>query len=125
MKGLLTLSVVAFFFVTTITNAEEEGSHHEQQYVNPKIPCNQWDSIAQTLVEQYQEVPVAEGTSALTMQDDKVFGGDLVVFINKDTGSYSVVVHFEDVGLGCIVGAGENFAPVGSKYLELYGAVEM
>ena len=127
MERLLTILVVAFFFclTTTITLAQEEGQPQPQSYVNPKIPCNSWDSISQALVTQYQEVPVAEGTSALTMQDDAVIGGELVFFVNKDTLTYSVVLHFEKEQMGCIVGAGEDFGPVGNKYLELYGAVKM
>ena len=126
MKRLLTLLVIAFFFVTTITNAEEEGAHNDQQMVNPAIPCNSWESVTHNLVNQYQEYPVAEGTSALTMQDGVVFGGQLVFFVNKDTQTYTVVLHFEDVNLGCVIGAGEKFGPVDqSEYLELYGAVEM
>ena len=114
--------VVAFFFLTTTINAKEEG---EQSYINPKVPCNSWGSIAHALVEQYEEVPVAEGTSALTMQDDVVLGADLVIFINKETLSYSVVLHFEKEEMGCIIGAGDGFGPVGQKYLELLGAVKM
>jgi len=125
MKRLLTILVVAFFFVTTTINAKEEGTHNDQQFVNPQIPCNQWDMITHNLVNDYQEFPVADGTSALTMQDGTVFGGTLVFFVNKDTSTYTVVVHFEDVNLGCVIGAGENFAPAGKKYLELLGAVKM
>ena len=115
--------VVAFFFVTTtITLAQEEG---EQSYVNPKIPCNSWDSITYNLVHEYKEVPAAEGTSALTMQDDTILGAELVFFVNKETLTYTVVLHFEKEQMGCIIGAGEQFGPVGRKYLELLGAVKL
>ena len=124
MKRLL-LMVVAFFFITTITKAEEEGTPNDQTVLNAQIPCNTWDVITTNIVHEYEEVPVAGGTSALTMPDGQVFGGDLVIFINPNTLTYTTVIHFESENLGCIVGAGEKFGPVVEKYLELYGAVRM
>jgi hypothetical protein len=126
MERLLTILVVAFFFVTTTINAEEEGSHPTDQFLSPTLPCNSWEVIAHNLVNGYSEVPVADGSGALTMQDSTVFGGETVIFINPDTGSYTLVFREEESGIACILAAGEQFGPADpQKYLEIMGAVTL
>lgn len=126
MRRLLTILVVAFFFVTTTINAEEEGSHPTDQFLSPMLPCNDWAVITHNLVNDYNEVPVADATGALTMQDSTVFGGETVIFINPDTGSYTLVFRDEKTSIACILAAGEKFGPADpQKYLEIMGAVTL
>ena len=100
-------------------------AEEEQQVISPVLPCNEWEVIAYNIVHEYNEVPAADGTGALTMPNQVTFGGTVVIFINKDSGTYTIVYRDTESNLACILAAGENFAPAGKKYLEILGDVKL
>jgi hypothetical protein len=129
---LLSLVLAALIFCSTVTYAEHlgEGTPKEPETLAPDnkifedmfrlpslIDCGPPDKI-QKMVDDYGEVPIAEGNTFIIRPDLILQPGPLTLFVNPSTKTWTMVVKFKPAGypeMWCVVGAGTEFGPAIQK----------
>lgn len=97
MKKFITVALI-IGLVTLLANAKEKSIQPVK--TNKKIVCFPIDSLLDDLKNKYGEEPMVMG---ITENMDDV---GMSLFINRDTGSYTVIEF--DKEAGCIVSVGNN-----------------
>lgn len=129
---LLSLAFAALIFCSTVTYAEHEGGNapkepetlapdnkiFEDMFRLPSlIDCGPPDKITK-MVQEYGEVPIAEGNTFIIRPDLMLQPGPLTLFVNPNTKTWTMVVKFKPSGypeMWCVVGAGTEFGPAIQK----------
>ena len=139
MKLLMILSLVVVSFASI--NASNAGIisatsnlHTTEDNVKPETPtpqpqpgkptimhlpsmidCSSPQAITQIVQGQFGEVPFVNGGTVIKRPDGVIMPTLMTLYVNIDTGTYSLVAKFLDVGFWCIVNSGGNFKPARSE----------
>ena len=139
MKLLMILSLVVVSFASI--NASNAGIisatsnlHTTEDNVKPETPtpqtqpnkptimhlpsmidCSSPQSITQIVQGQFGEVPFVNGGTVIKRPDGVIMPTLMTLYVNIDTGTYSLVAKFPDAGFWCIVNSGGNFKPARSE----------
>ena len=99
-------------------------SYAEVVTILQKVPCNEWKLVSENLVKNYGEIPAVTGITGITGVTDKTIKGELVVFMNPETRTYTLVVRLgsESDSPACAIAAGDEMgAADGKEYDDLRG----
>lgn len=69
--------------------------------MSQEIPCGEYDIVMEQVAEDWEEIPLAFGTSSN--------GAILQITYNEVTGEYSLLMTNPANGLTCLVDSGDNF----------------
>ena len=128
---LLTIVFATLLFCSSFAYAEHEGTTpQEPKTLQPDskifedmfrlpslIDCGPPEMVAK-MMEDYKEVPVAEGNTFINRPDLMLQPGPFTLYVNPNTKSWTMVVKFKPAGfpeMWCTVGAGTDFGPVLQK----------
>jgi hypothetical protein len=75
------------------------------------IDCGRPESIQELVVGQFQELPFVNGGTVVKRPDGVIMPALMTIYVNLETGTYSLVAKFPEVGLWCIINSGGNFKP--------------
>ena len=102
--------------LTQLTAQEQDQQPQDpNQYKMPgmmKLPtfidCGPYDAILGIVQGQYGEQPFAIFESFIQIPNGQIITGPSALYVNQQTGTWSVVVEIQSAGL-CIVQMGKNF----------------
>ena len=110
--------------ILSLALAAASPSYAEVVTILQKIPCNEWKLVSENLVKNYGEIPAVKGITGITGKNDKTAKGELVVFMNPETKTYTVVVRLgpESDAPTCAIAAGDGMSAAdGKEYDDLRG----
>lgn len=128
MRAIKTFALVCFLVLIfgTPTYAEHESKENNQE-VNPtpelQVPnnysrppllaeCDLSERIFETVVGKYKEQPFAKMRVYLAIPGvPQPILAPGIIFVNAETGTFSIVVTFAESNRACIVSTGDGFGP--------------
>lgn len=111
MRGLF-LAALAMFLATAVhSQTPNDGTQPEDEikFFMAAQACANANTVFQSM-QQYQEQPLLSGLGNLRHISGTVFSSNIVLFVNQDTGTWSLVALYEDF-TACIVAEGSEFEP--------------
>lgn len=82
-----------------------------QEFVVMSQPCTSPELIIQDTVE-FQEQPLftASGFQMLAVTGE-LAAGEMMIWVNQDTGTWTMAVAYPNTGLACLMASGHSFQP--------------
>tara|TARA_B100000900_G_scaffold225408_1_gene191324 strand:+ start:1989 stop:2414 length:426 start_codon:yes stop_codon:yes gene_type:complete len=134
MKLLMILSLVVVSFAsisnyagagiisatnsTTEDNIKPEMPSPQQRPKGPSvmhlpsiIDCSAPQNILEIVVGQFNEQPFVNGGTVVKRPDGVIMPALMTLYVNMQTGTYSLVAKFPEVSLWCIINSGGDFKP--------------
>ena len=94
----------------TIALAQETPKTSAKTFYGTQA-CDDVMSMTNTVVGKYGEQPLFKGMGIqFSAADGKGYAGSMMMFVNQDTGSWSLITLYLD-GTGCMVATGREFEP--------------
>jgi len=73
--------------------------------------CDNVMTMTDLVVGKYREQPLFKAMGLqFSAQDGKAYAGSMMMFVNQDTGTWSLITLYPD-GTGCMVATGREFEP--------------
>lgn len=73
--------------------------------------CDNVITMTDLVVGKYKEQPLFKAMGLqFSAQDGKAYAGSMMMFVNQDTGTWSLITLYPD-GTGCMVATGREFEP--------------
>ena len=73
--------------------------------------CDNVITMTNLVVGKYKEQPLFKAMGLqFSAQDGKGYAGSMMMFVNQDTGTWSLITLYPD-GTGCMVATGRDFEP--------------
>ena len=73
--------------------------------------CDNVITMTDLVVGKYREQPLFKAMGLqFSAQDGKAYAGSMMMFVNQDTGTWSLITLYPD-GTGCMVATGREFEP--------------
>ena len=127
-KLLIVLSLVVISFVTVSSNAGLLSALAQENNPNPETPqatpegppimqlpsiidCSHPRAIESIVVGQFKERPLVNANTVIKRPDGVIMPAGMTLYVNIETGTYSLVAKFKDIGFWCIINSGGNFQP--------------
>jgi hypothetical protein len=127
-KLLIVLSLVVISFVTVSSNAGLLSALAQENNPNPETPqatpegppimqlpsmidCSHPRTIESIVVGQFKERPLVNANTVIKRPDGVIMPAGMTLYVNIETGTYSLVAKFKDIGFWCIINSGGNFQP--------------
>jgi len=134
MKLLMILSLVAVSFAsinnyanagfisatnnTTENNVKPETPNPQERPEGPSImhlpaiiDCSAPQNILEIVQGQFGEIPFVNGGTVVKRPDGVIMPALMTLYVNMQTGTYSLIAKFPEVSLWCIINSGGNFKP--------------
>jgi hypothetical protein len=114
MKKLISLALL----LPTIALAQETPNRSAKTFYGTQA-CDDVMSMTNTVVGKYGEQPLFKGMGIqFSAADGKGYAGSMMMFVNQDTGSWSLITLYGD-GTGCMVASGKEFEPYGGPRITI------
>ena len=81
----------------------------ELQYLPAIVDCGPPTTIAEILA-RFEELPFLEGETVVKRPDGVIMRAKMTMYLNAETGSYSLVAKFP-VNIWCVINSGGNVKP--------------
>jgi hypothetical protein len=97
--------------LTLIISVAQAQSKNDTLVFSNASECKPTGVIEEYVGKEYGEMPFSK--SKIILQSSKttrLFEGDLVIYVNPRSKTYTLVVQFDDK-VSCVLGAGSDFAP--------------
>lgn len=97
--------------LTLIVSVAQAQSKNDTLVFSNASECKPTGVIEKYVGNEYGELPFSK--SKIILQSSKttrLFEGDLVIYVNPGSKTYTLVVQFDDK-VSCVLGAGGDFAP--------------
>lgn len=102
---------MALLLLPTIALSQQETPNTSAKTFYGKQACDSVFSMTDTVVGKYKEQPLFKGMSIqFSSIDSKGYIGSAMMFVNQDTGTWSLVALYPD-GTGCMIASGKKFEP--------------
>lgn len=74
--------------------------------------CTPSDEMQQSLAAEFNEIPfvIAQGNVESSVGPN-IYTGLMITYVNPKTASFTMVIHFEEKNVSCVVMTGEGFQP--------------
>lgn len=119
-KLLIVLSLVVISFVTVSSNAGLLSALAQENKPNPETPqatpegppimqlpsiidCSHPRAIESIVVGQFKERPLVNANTVIKRPDGVIMPAGMTLYVNIETGTYSLVAKFKDIGFWCII----------------------
>lgn len=74
--------------------------------------CIPSDELQQSLATTFNEIPFAIGQGDVeSATGPEVYTGIMIMFVNPKTTTFTIVMHFEEKNISCVMTAGKGFQP--------------
>ena len=95
----------------TIALAQQETPNTSAKTFYSKQACDNVISMTNTVVGKYKEQPLFKGKGIqFSSIDGQGYVGSAMMFVNQDTGTWSLIILYGD-GTGCMIASGKEFEP--------------
>ena len=95
----------------TIALAQQETPNTSAKTFYSKQACDSVISMTNTVVGKYKEQPLFKGKGIqFSSTDGRGYVGSTMMFVNQDTGTWSLITLYGD-GTGCMIASGKEFEP--------------
>ena len=129
MKLLMILSLVVVSFASISANAGFISATTNNNEVKPETPtpqtrqgppimhlpsiidCSAPQNIQEIVQGQFGEIPFVNGCTVVKRPDGVIMPALMTLYVNMETGTYSLIAKFPEVSLWCIINSGGNFKP--------------
>lgn len=129
MKLLMILSLVVVSFASISANAGFISATPNNNEVKPETPnpqtrqgppimhlpsiidCSAPQNIQEIVQGQFGEIPFVNGGTVVKRPDGVIMPALMTLYVNMETGTYSLIAKFPEVSLWCIINSGGNFKP--------------
>jgi hypothetical protein len=129
MKLLMILSLVVVSFASISANAGFISATTNNNEVKPETPtpqtrqgppimhlpsiidCSAPQNIQEIVQGQFGEIPFVNGGTVIKRPDGVIMPALMTLYVNMETGTYSLIAKFPEVSLWCIINSGGNFKP--------------
>lgn len=103
----------------TIALAQETPKRSAKTFYSTQA-CDDVMSMTNTVVGKYGEQPLFKGMGIQfsAAENGKGYVGSMMMFVNQDTGSWSLITLYGD-GTGCMVASGKEFEPYGGPKINI------
>jgi len=133
MKLLMILSLVVISFASISANAGFISATPNNNEVKPETPtpqtrqgppimhlpsiidCSAPQNIQEIVQGQFGEIPFVNGGTVVKRPDGVIMPALMTLYVNMETGTYSLIAKFPEVSLWCIINSGGNFKPARSE----------
>jgi hypothetical protein len=108
---MLKLATTLLGLTLTLGSVQANQTRNNVQVFSNASECTPTGIIEQVVQKEHGEQPFSK--SKILLQSSKtarLYEGNLVIYVNSKTKTYTLVVQFDD-NVSCILGAGGNFAP--------------
>jgi hypothetical protein len=75
------------------------------------IDCSSPQNILSLVQGKFKEIPFVNGGTVVKRPDGVIMPALMTLYVNMETGTYSLVAKFPEVSLWCIINSGGNFKP--------------
>ena len=129
MKLLMILSLVVVSFASISANAGFISATPTNNEAKPGTPtpetrqgppimhlpsiidCSAPQNIQEIVQGQFGEIPFVNGGTVVKRPDGVIMPALMTLYVNMETGTYSLIAKFPEVSLWCIINSGGNFTP--------------
>ena len=95
----------------TIALAQQETPNTSAKTFYSKQACDNVISMTNTVVGKYKEQALFKGKGIqFSSTDGRGYVGSAMMFVNQDTGTWSLITLYGD-GTGCMIASGKEFEP--------------
>ena len=91
-------------------HAQEQKKEQSSVQLPIAATCDITENIVK-YVASFDEKPFSKKDAVVSASDGNALKGVLVIYVNPETKSNTVVMHFPEDGVSCVLAIGENFAP--------------
>lgn len=111
---MLKLATTLLGLTLALGTAQAQDQTDVQVFSNAS-QCTAIGVIERVVQQEHGEIPFSKSTILLqSSKTARLFEGNLVIYINPKTKTYTLVVQFENK-VSCILGAGTDFQPAFEK----------
>jgi hypothetical protein len=108
---MLKLATTLLGLTLTLGSAQAQNQNQKLTF-SSTMECNVTGVLEKYINEEFGERSFSESKIFLqATKNSRLYEGKLVVYINPETKTYSLMVEFEDDKISCMLGSGVDFAP--------------
>jgi len=108
---MLRLAATLLGLTLTTLGLAQAQQQNEKLAFPTSLECRESGVLENYVKNEFAEIPFTESKVFLqSSKNGRLFEGNLVLYINPETKTYSLIVGFED-GVSCMLGSGVDFAP--------------
>jgi hypothetical protein len=97
--------------LTLTTLGPAQAQQQERLVFQNSMECLETEFLENYVRNEFAEIPFTESKIFLqSSKNGRLYEGTLVLYINPETKTYSLIVGFDD-GISCMLGSGVDFAP--------------
>jgi len=106
------IRLAAVFFLFLLVANSKASIANERQFLSV-LDCDSDAGVVLNLLdEKYKEIPFAEATGIVRNgQTGRFYTSYVILYVNPETKTWTLVSIFDDDGTGCIVQSGKDFRP--------------